>query len=86
MRSAAEISGGRYLFLSNDSGVGGPHKTPEIPCYFISRLEKALLRVVSMELSGNYEGPDPADVIRTSGSPASDGTCRTEDGQTVRIF
>ncbi len=86
MRSAAEITGGRYLFLTSDSGVGGPHKTPEIPCYFVSRLEKALLRVVSMELSGNYEGPDPADVIRTSGSPASDGTCLTEDGQTVRAF
>jgi hypothetical protein len=86
MRSAAEMTGGRYLFLTNDSGVGGPHKTPEIPCYFVTQLEKALVRVVSMELSGNYEGPDPADVIRTSGSPATDGTCRTDDGQTVRIF
>jgi hypothetical protein len=86
MRSAAQITGGRYLFLTDDSGVGGPHKIPEIPCFFVTRLERALVRVVSMELSGNYQGPDSVDVIRTSGNPASNGTCITEDGQTVRIF
>jgi hypothetical protein len=86
MRSAAEITGGRYLFLTDDSGVGDPHKVPEIPCYFVTKLEKALVRVVSMELSGTYIGPDPADVIRTSGDPSASGTCMTQDGQTVRIF
>ncbi len=40
MRSAAQLTGGRYLFLTDDSGVGDPHKTPEIPCYFVTRLEK----------------------------------------------
>jgi len=44
MRSAAEITGGRYLFLTDDSGVGGPHKTPEIPCYFVTKLARALVR------------------------------------------
>jgi hypothetical protein len=72
--------------LTNDSGVGGPHKIPEIPCYFVTRLAKALVRSVAMEVSGSYIGPDPADVIRTMGSPATDGTCTTEDGQTVQIF
>jgi hypothetical protein len=86
MRTAAEITGGRYLFLTDDSGVGDTHKIPEIPCYYVTKLQRAIVRAVSMELSGTYMGPDPADVIRTSGSPASDGTCMTEDGQTVRIF
>jgi hypothetical protein len=87
MRSAAEITGGRYLFLTDDSGVGGPHKTPEIPCYYVTRLEKALVRVVSMELSGDYIGPDAADVLRVSGSASPDGTCAVEnDGGTVQIF
>jgi hypothetical protein len=75
MRSAAEITGGRYLFLTDDSGVGDPHKTPEIPCYFVTKLERALVRAVSMELSGTYLPADQADVIRTVGSPMSDGTC-----------
>ena len=87
MRSAAEITGGRYLFLTDDSGVGGPHKTPEIPCYYVTRLEKALVRVISMELSGEYIGPDAADVLRVSGSASPDGTCAVEnDGGTVQIF
>jgi hypothetical protein len=86
MRSAAEITGGRYLFLTDDSGVGDSHKVPEIPCYFVTRLERALVRVVSMELAGQYIGPDPADVIRVSGSASPDGTCQTVDGQTVQIF
>jgi hypothetical protein len=86
MRSAAQVTGGRYLFLTDDSGVGDPHKIPEIPCYFVTKLSRALVRVVSMELSGSYAGPDPADVIRTSGDPAADGTCQTQDGQTVHVF
>jgi hypothetical protein len=86
MRSAAEITGGRYLFLTDDSGVGGPHKTPEIPCYYVTRLEKALVRVVSMELSGNYIGPDAADILRVSGTASPNGTCAVDDGGTVQIF
>jgi hypothetical protein len=86
MRSAAEITGGRYLFLTDDSGVGDPHKIPEIPCYYVTRLEKALVRVVSMELSGTYIGPDPADVLRVSGAPSSSGTCTIGDGGFVQIF
>ena len=86
MRSAAEITGGRYLFLTDDSGVGDPHKVPEIPCFFVTKLAKALVRAVAIELSGSYSGPDPADVIRTVGAPSSDGKCTTSDGQTVQIF
>jgi hypothetical protein len=87
MRSAAELTGGRYLFLTDDSGVGDVHKVPEIPCYFVTRLEKALVRVVSMELAGDYIGPDAADVLRVSGNASSDGTCAVDDdGGTVQIF
>ncbi len=87
MRTAAEITGGRYLFLTDDSGVGDPHKVPEIPCYYVTRLEKALVRVASMELTGSYIGPDPADVLRVSGNASPDGTCTLEDdGGEVQIF
>jgi hypothetical protein len=87
MRTAAEITGGRYLFLTDDSGVGDPHKVPEIPCYYVTRLEKALVRVASMELTGSYIGPNPADVLRVSGNASPDGTCTVEDdGGEVQIF
>ncbi len=37
MRSAAQLTGGRYLFLTDDSGVGGAHMEPSIPCYFVTK-------------------------------------------------
>jgi hypothetical protein len=88
MRTAALITGGRYLFLTDDSGIGDPHKLPEIPCYYVTRLEKALVRVASMELSGSYMGPATADVIRVSGDPSASGTCNVGDdaGTQVQIF
>ncbi len=87
MRTAAQLSGGRYLFLTDDSGIGGAHKVPEIPCFFVEKLEKALVRVASMELSGAYLAPDPSDIIRTVGDPdLQAGTCTYQDGETFRVF
>jgi hypothetical protein len=86
MRSAAELTGGRYLFLTDDSGVGGPHKEPEIPCYFVTKLSKAVVRSVAMELSGTNVPLDPSDILRTSGSPTLGGQCTTGDGKTVQIL
>ncbi len=86
MRTTAEITGGRYLFLTDDSGIGGPHKTPEIPCYFVTKLASDLVRAVSMELTATYLGPDAAEIIRTVGDPSSAGLCPVQDGGTVTIF
>ena len=88
IQTTAQITGGRYLFLTDDSGVGDTHKIPEIPCYYVTRLEKALVRVASMELSGTYIGPDTADILRISGDAMTNGTCSVGDdaGTTVQIF
>lgn len=85
MRSAAQLSGGRYLFLTDDSGVGGPHAEPTIPCYFVTRLDQAILRMVSIELTGQYEEPAADEVIRTGGDPKS-GRCKLESGEEVQSF
>ena len=85
MRAAAQLTLGRYLFLTDDSGVGGEHKEPSIPCYFVTRLDDAILRMVDIEMSGVYREPAQADVIRTGGNPA-EGACRLESGQTVFVF
>ena len=86
MRSAAQLTGGRYLFLTDDSGIGAAHKAPEIPCYYVTLLEKALVRVASMELSGTYIEPAAADVIRVDGSANPDGTCTGSAGGVFEIF
>jgi hypothetical protein len=89
MRSGAQLTGGRYLFLTDDSGIGDTHLVPTVPCYYVTRLGQAMVRMVSNELSGVYTGPDPADVIRVAGDPSAAGQCQVgEDGgiQTVTAF
>ena len=85
MRSAAQLTGGRYLFLTNDSGVGGDHKEPSIPCYFVTKLDDAILRMVDIEMTGVYREPAAAEVIRAGGDPQN-GACVLESGQTVYVF
>jgi hypothetical protein len=85
MRTAAEVTGGRYLFLTNDSGIGNDHKEPTIPCYVVTTLDKAMLRMIDMELTGTDNQPAPADIVRTSGNP-TDGRCTTGSGQIVTIL
>jgi hypothetical protein len=69
MRTAAEVTGGRYLFLTDDSGIGNAHAEPHIPCYYVTTLESAIRRMVSTEVSGYYAPPLAAEIIRTSGNP-----------------
>jgi hypothetical protein len=84
MRSAAQLTGGRYLFLTDDSGVGGAHKEPSIPCYFVTQLDSAILRMVDIEMTGVYREPTAAELVRAGGNP-QDGACQLESG-TVFVF
>ena len=69
MRTAAEVTGGRYLFLTDDSGIGNSHAEPHIPCYYVTTLESAIRRMVLTEVTGYYAAPATSEIIRTSGSP-----------------
>jgi hypothetical protein len=86
MRSAAQLTGGRYLFLTDDSGIGGTHEVPSIPCYFVTKLAKAIVRMVSIEISGTYREPDAADILRTGGNPTSGACVLPDDAGTVSPF
>jgi hypothetical protein len=85
MRSAAQLTGGRYLFLTNDSGVGGDHKEPTLPCYFVTKLDQAILRMVDIELSGSYREPSAQELLRAGGNPLN-GACTLESGQVVTVY
>src|SRR5205814_1930876 len=67
MRSCALITGSRFLFLTDDSGVGGSHAEPTIPYYQVERLEKLMIRTIASELSGQVVPANPADILRTVG-------------------
>jgi len=85
MRTAAQMTGGRYVFLTDDSGIGGSHEEPHIPCYQVTHFNDAVVRMVASELTGARVAPEVSEVIRTVGDPV-DGRCVTQEQDTVTIY
>lgn len=75
MRQAAVQTNGRYLFLTDDSGVGYGHAEPTISCYRVSKLSNLMVRVLRSELSGVRIEASNTDVIRSVGDYRA-GVCR----------
>ncbi|MBK7396642.1 MAG: VWA domain-containing protein [Myxococcales bacterium] len=48
-RQMSAYTGGRYIFLTDDSGVGESHITPDISGYQVEHLDKILFRVIADE-------------------------------------
>ncbi len=85
MRATAQLTQGRYVFLTDDSGVGGSHKEPSIPCYAVTHLDRAIVRAVGSELAGSALDVDPTDLVRTVGDPEN-GTCTLSSGAVAQMF
>ncbi|WP_394196171.1 vWA domain-containing protein [Litoreibacter albidus] len=68
MRQAAVQTGGRYMFLTDDSGVGHGHAEPTVSCYRVTALTDLVGRVLRSELSGRRIEAAPSKVVRTLGS------------------
>lgn len=65
MRTEALLTGSRYLFLTDDSGVGHSHAKPHFPRYHVQRLDRLMIRMIASELSGRPVKAEPGDIIRT---------------------
>ncbi len=74
MRSMAQITGGRYLFLTDDSGIGNPHAEPTVDCYIVTRLDGLVTRVLNSLVKGVRVEPEAGEVIRSVGNYRS-GKC-----------
>jgi hypothetical protein len=85
MRGTAQITGGRYLFLTDDSGIGNSHAEPHIPCYVVTKLQGAMVRMVESEMVGHRAEPVASEVIRTVGSP-TDGRCTLQNQTSVVLY
>ena len=85
MRTAAQLTGGRYIFLTDDSGIGNAHAEPAIPCYHVTKFNGALVRMVESEMTGTHVQPKPEEIIRTVGNPQN-GVCATKDRGNVAIY
>jgi hypothetical protein len=85
LRSGAQLTGARYLFLTDDSGIGAAHEIPHIPCYEVEHLRPLVSRVLASELSGARIAATPADILRTVGDPQND-VCTLQDGSKAYSF
>jgi len=83
MRQAAELTLGRYLFLTDDSGIGNSHAEPHIPCYQVQYLNDLINRMIACALTGTRVSAEPAKIIKTVGDPDGQGVCTLTDGSTV---
>ncbi len=52
LRTASLLSMGQYLFLTDHSGVGHAHATPDVPKFAVERLDRLMLRMIASELAG----------------------------------
>lgn len=77
MRTSAVLTGGQYIFLTDDSGIGNTHAKPKFPCYHVEKLKDVMVRVVSDKLTGQRSLPDPQKLIRTVGH-SENGVCVAE--------
>ena len=67
MRAMAAATQSRYLFLTDDSGIGNPHAPPAIDCYLVTRLNALVRRVLDSQISGRRIEPREGEVIRSVG-------------------
>lgn len=68
MRVASLISLGRYLFLTNDSGVGAPHEEPKDGPYAVQKLSVLVRQIIESELKGEKVIPAKEDILREVGA------------------
>ena len=85
MRDAAQVSGGRYVFLTNDSGVGNDHAAPTVPCYNVEKLNPLMVQLINDEIHGTSSAPDPNDILRTVGQ-VQGPTCTLDGNTTARLY
>lgn len=56
-RSMAAMTGGKYIFLTDDSGVGESHEKPDITGYEVEKLNELMVREIRKYVRG-YLGPN----------------------------
>ncbi len=68
MRTMAVLTQGRYIFLTDDSGIGDAHAEPNVTCYVVTRLDQLIGRVLAGIVQGRRIEAEPGEVIRTVGN------------------
>ena len=70
MRTAAYVTNGEYLFLTDHSGFGNSHADPNTDSFDVEFLDDAMLRMIQQELQGEKIQPDEIiDHVRLTADP-----------------
>jgi len=77
MRNMAHITKGRYIFLTDDSGIGNAHAEPTVDCYVVTHLDGLVTRVLDGLITGERQEPDMDDIIRRVGNYEA-GHCKID--------
>ena len=77
MRAMAALTQSRYIFLTDDSGIGNPHAPPAVDCYLVTKLGSSIRRVLGGQISGRRIEPMKDEIIRTVGK-YDEGRCNIE--------
>ena len=75
MRTMAVLTQGRYIFLTDDSGIGNAHAEPDVNCYVVTQLDQLIARVLAGLVEGRRIEPQKGEVIRAVGD-YDRGHCR----------
>lgn len=78
MRGMAQMTNGRYLFLTDDSGIGNAHAEPTVDCYVVTHLDGLVTRVLNSLITGEREEPKEDEIIRSVGNYQS-GLCAIDN-------
>ncbi len=57
MRQAAIYTGGTFVFVTDDSGIGNPHHDPQLPNVTVEALNSLMVRLINGYHSGTFAEP-----------------------------
>lgn len=57
MREAAIYTGGTFIFITDDSGIGGSHHDPELPNATVELLNSLMVRLANGYHTGVFTEP-----------------------------
>jgi hypothetical protein len=60
-RAMAVMTGGKYVFLTDDSGVGDSHEEPDISGYTVEKLNDLMVREIRSFVANRVSGPRVAE-------------------------
>ena len=58
VREAALYTGGTFIFVTDDSGIGNPHHDPELPNVTVEALNSLLVRLIEGYYTGEFAPPE----------------------------